>query len=54
MSNKTVLSTNNNKYNPDIIRKDFPILDQEINGAPLAYLDNAASTQKPKAVIDAI
>ena len=54
MSNKTVLSNNNNKFNPDIIRKDFPILDQEINGAPLAYLDNAASTQKPKAVIDAI
>ncbi len=54
MSNKIVLSNNNNKFNPDIIRKDFPILDQEINGAPLAYLDNAASTQKPKAVIDAI
>jgi len=53
-SNKTVLNNNNNKFNPDIIRKDFPILDQEINGAPLAYLDNAASTQKPKAVIDAI
>jgi cysteine desulfurase/selenocysteine lyase len=49
-----VLNNNNNKFNPDIIRKDFPILDQEINGAPLAYLDNAASTQKPKAVIDAI
>ncbi len=54
MSNKIVLNNNNNKFNPDIIRKDFPILDQEINGAPLAYLDNAASTQKPKAVIDAI
>ena len=49
-----MLNNNNNKFNPDIIRKDFPILDQEINGAPLAYLDNAASTQKPKAVIDAI
>ena len=47
-------SNNNDKFNPNLLRKDFPILDQEINGAPLAYLDNAASTQKPKAVIDAI
>ena len=36
------------------LRKDFPILDQEINGKPLVYLDNAATTQKPRAVIDAI
>lgn len=36
------------------IRKDFPILDQTIHGHPLVYLDNAATTQKPKAVIDAI
>ena len=49
-----MLNNNNNKFNPDLLRKDFPILDQEINGAPLAYLDNAASTQKPKAVIEAI
>ena len=34
------------------IRKDFPILNQEINGKPLIYLDNAATTQKPKVVID--
>lgn len=34
------------------IRKDFPILNQEINGKPLIYLDNAATTQKPQAVID--
>ena len=34
------------------IRKDFPILNQEINGKPLIYLDNAATTQKPRAVID--
>ena len=47
-------SNNNDEFSPDLLRKDFPILDQEINGAPLAYLDNAASTQKPKAVIDAI
>ena len=47
-------SSNKNIFNRDEIRKDFPILDQEINGAPLIYFDNAASTQKPKAVIDAI
>ncbi|MEA5257669.1 cysteine desulfurase [Arcicella aquatica] len=36
------------------IRADFPILDQEINGKKLVYFDNAATTQKPTAVIDAI
>ncbi|MEE4245543.1 MAG: cysteine desulfurase [Kangiellaceae bacterium] len=36
------------------IRADFPILDQQVNGQPLVYLDNAATTQKPQAVIDAI
>ena len=36
------------------IRQDFPILQQDIHNTPLVYLDNAASTQRPKAVIDAI
>jgi cysteine desulfurase / selenocysteine lyase len=36
------------------IRQDFPILKQEIHGRPLVYLDNAATSQKPQAVIDAI
>lgn len=36
------------------IRKDFPILKRKINGHPLIYFDNAATTQKPKQVIDAI
>ncbi|KTC65528.1 selenocysteine lyase, PLP-dependent (plasmid) [Legionella adelaidensis] len=36
------------------IRKDFPCLNQQVNGSPLIYLDNAATTQKPKSVIDAI
>ena len=36
------------------IRADFPILDQEINGKKLVYFDNAATTQKPTAVINAI
>jgi cysteine desulfurase/selenocysteine lyase len=39
---------------PHRLRKDFPLLDQEINGRPLVYLDNAATTQKPRKVIDAI
>jgi cysteine desulfurase/selenocysteine lyase len=38
----------------DTIRQDFPALQQEINGAPLVYLDNGASTQKPQQVIDAL
>ena len=38
---------------PDF-RKDFPILDQKVNGYPLVYLDNATTTQKPQAVIDAL
>jgi cysteine desulfurase / selenocysteine lyase len=36
------------------IRRDFPILQQQVHGRPLAWLDNAATTQKPQAVIDAI
>lgn len=36
------------------VRADFPILHQEVNGKPLIYLDNAASSQKPKAVLDAL
>ncbi|KGK79078.1 cysteine desulfurase [Thalassobacter stenotrophicus] len=41
-------------YNIDAIRTDFPILSREVNGKPLVYLDNGASAQKPKVVIDAI
>jgi cysteine desulfurase / selenocysteine lyase len=36
------------------IRRDFPILEERVNGRPLAWLDNAATTQKPQAVIDRI
>jgi cysteine desulfurase / selenocysteine lyase len=36
------------------LRKDFPILHQEVNGKPLVYFDNGASSQKPQQVIDAI
>lgn len=41
-------------FDVEKIRADFPILHQQINGQPLVYLDNAATTQKPNAVIDAI
>lgn len=40
--------------NPQEIRKEFPILTQTVYGKPLIYLDNAATTQKPQCVIDAI
>ena len=38
----------------EAIREDFPILDQEVNGHPLIYFDNAATSQKPRVVIDAL
>lgn len=41
-------------YDVERIRRDFPALDQEIRGKPLVYLDNGASAQKPKAVIDTV
>ena len=42
------------EFDIDSIRKDFPILSSKINGKPLVYFDNAATTQKPQVVIDAI
>ena len=47
-------ATNSTGLDLDAIRKDFPILDQQVNGHPLVYLDNGATTQKPQAVIDAL
>jgi cysteine desulfurase/selenocysteine lyase len=41
-------------FNIDTIRKDFPILSQKVNGKPLVYFDNGATSQKPQVVIDAI
>jgi cysteine desulfurase / selenocysteine lyase len=41
-------------FDAERVRADFPILHQEVNGHPLVYLDNAATTQKPQAVIQAI
>jgi len=41
-------------FDVDAIRKDFPILQRQVNGKPLVYLDNGASAQKPQVVIDAV
>jgi cysteine desulfurase/selenocysteine lyase len=45
---------NGSAFDPVRVREDFPILRQRIHGRPLVYLDNAATTQKPRAVIDAV
>ncbi len=42
------------KFDVNEIRKDFPILSREVNGKPLVYFDNAATTQKPNIVIDSM
>jgi cysteine desulfurase/selenocysteine lyase len=41
-------------YDVQAVRRDFPILAEHVHGKPLAYLDNAATTQKPRSVIDAL
>src|SRR5215475_13654966 len=41
-------------FDVEKIREDFPVLKQMVHGKPLVYLDNAATSQKPRAVIDAI
>ncbi|MDF3606618.1 cysteine desulfurase [Paracoccus sp. DMF-8] len=41
-------------YDVEKIRQEFPILSRQVNGRPLVYLDNGASAQKPRAVIDAV
>ena len=43
-----------NSFDVTRIREDFPILKETVNGKPLVYLDNAATSQKPQAVIDAL
>lgn len=45
---------NQSKLNIEAIRAEFPVLHQQVNGKPLIYFDNAATTQKPKLVINAI
>ena len=53
-SNMEQLKNQSVEFDVEKVRKDFPILHQMINGKPLIYLDNAATSQKPKNVIDAI
>jgi cysteine desulfurase/selenocysteine lyase len=48
------MSENLNRLNVEQIRKDFPILQRQIGGKQLVYLDNAATSQKPRSVIDAL
>src|SRR5215217_2949691 len=47
-------ATIQNEYDVYSIRKHFPILDRKVKNKPLVYFDNAATTQKPKVVIDAL
>jgi len=42
------------KLDAHVLRRDFPIFEQEIHGKPLAFLDSAASSQKPRQVLDAM
>ena len=42
------------QFNVEAVRRDFPILSQQVNGKPLIYLDNAASSQRPEAVLQAM
>lgn len=51
MTNKSTIATS---FDVDVIRKDFPILNRKVNGQPLVYLDNAATSQTPQQVIDVI
>lgn len=52
--NQPISEIENYFFSADNIKKDFPILERKINGFKLVYLDNAATTQKPQCVIDAI
>ncbi|MCX6929528.1 MAG: cysteine desulfurase [Verrucomicrobia bacterium] len=54
MSETAVLTQSKTVTNWSAHRADFPILDQSVHGRPLIYLDNAATTQKPRAVIEAL
>ncbi|MBX9850140.1 MAG: cysteine desulfurase [Cytophagaceae bacterium] len=54
LSKEELLEKSGKLYDIEHIRKDFPILKQTVHGKPLVYLDNAASTQKPQTVINAL
>lgn len=50
--NGVVTGKSQPSFNVNLIRNDFPILSEQVNGKPLIWLDNAATTQKPRQVID--
>src|SRR4029078_3357560 len=52
MNPSTTSASKMQKIEETRVRSDFPILDQKVHGHPLIYFDNAATTQKPKAVIE--
>lgn len=54
MPESDTLTTAKPPFDVDKIRADFPVLSQKVNGKPLVYLDNAATTQKPRRVIDKV
>ncbi len=54
MSSRSSLSERQDPLDVAAVRQDFPILRQRVHGHPLVYLDNAATTQKPRAVIDRV
>ncbi|NWN90984.1 cysteine desulfurase [Marinobacter adhaerens] len=55
MNDLSVANTVTQKaFDVEAVRRDFPILSQQVNGKPLVYLDNGASAQKPTAVLDAM
>jgi len=51
---KPVSPASKQRFDIERVRADFPILQQKVRGKPLVYLDNAATSQKPRAVIEAI
>ena len=50
----TDVSSTTYRLDTEVIRQEFPILSREVNGQKLVYLDNAATTQKPRKVIEAL
>jgi cysteine desulfurase/selenocysteine lyase len=55
MITETIISTASNKMiDWEKLRTDFPVLDQKVHGYPLIYFDNAATSQKPRAVLEAL
>src|SRR5262245_56509831 len=54
MSTTRPISAANAAFDVETVRRDFPILHTRSHGKPLVYLDNGATTQKPRAVINAI